>query len=57
MVWTTWKQWRTAHPDTDVLSTDTGALRSCGSDPYRSYDGYPDRGGYATSDPSPTRTS
>lgn len=46
LVWTTWKQWRTAHPDTAVLSTDTGALRSYGSDPYGSYDSYPDRGGY-----------
>ncbi|MER6999189.1 DUF3179 domain-containing protein [Streptomyces sp. NPDC000410] len=46
LVWTTWKQWRTAHPDTTVLSTSTGALRSYGSDPYGSYDGYPDRSGY-----------
>ncbi|WP_244206701.1 DUF3179 domain-containing protein [Streptomyces swartbergensis] len=38
LVWTTWKQWRTAHPDTEVLSTKTGALRSYGS--------YPDRSGY-----------
>ncbi|MEV4916241.1 DUF3179 domain-containing protein [Streptomyces tirandamycinicus] len=43
LVWTTWKQWRTAHPDTRVLSTDTGALRGYGSDPYGSY---PDRSGY-----------
>jgi hypothetical protein len=46
LVWTTWKQWRTAHPDTEVLSTDTGALRSYGSDPYGSYESYPDRNGY-----------
>ncbi|MFI1940872.1 DUF3179 domain-containing protein [Streptomyces purpureus] len=46
LVWTTWKQWRTAHPDTEVLSTDTGALRSYGADPYGTYDSYPDRGGY-----------
>ncbi|NUP39793.1 MAG: DUF3179 domain-containing protein [Streptomyces sp.] len=46
LVWTTWKQWRTTHPDTAVLSTNTGALRSYGSDPYGSYDSYPDRGGY-----------
>ncbi|MGP4050433.1 DUF3179 domain-containing protein [Streptomyces sp. 2A115] len=46
LVWTTWKEWRTAHPDTEVLSTDTGALRSYGSDPYGSYDSYPDRSGY-----------
>ncbi|MBT2401517.1 DUF3179 domain-containing protein [Streptomyces sp. ISL-100] len=43
LVWTTWKEWRAAHPDTEVLSTDTGALRSYGSDPYGSY---PDRRGY-----------
>ncbi len=46
LVWTTWQQWRAAHPDTEVLSTDTGALRSYGSDPYGSYDSYPDRSGY-----------
>ncbi|MFE9651256.1 DUF3179 domain-containing protein [Streptomyces sp. NPDC006365] len=46
LVWTTWKQWRAAHPDTKVLSTDTGTLRGYGSDPYGSYDRYPDRGGY-----------
>ncbi|MCP3821602.1 DUF3179 domain-containing protein [Streptomyces sp. A3M-1-3] len=43
LVWTTWKEWRAAHPDTQVLSTDTGALRSYGSDPYGSY---MDRSGY-----------
>ncbi|WP_432196578.1 DUF3179 domain-containing protein [Streptomyces sp. bgisy027] len=43
LVWTTWKQWRTAHPDTEVMSIDTGALRSYGSDPYGSY---PGRSGY-----------
>ncbi|WP_328876132.1 DUF3179 domain-containing protein [Streptomyces sp. NBC_00287] len=30
-MWITWKQWRIAHPGTEVLSTDTGALRSNGS--------------------------
>lgn len=45
LVWTTWKEWRAAHPDTRVLSTETGALRSYGSDPYGSY---PDRSGYYT---------
>ncbi|MEV0170385.1 DUF3179 domain-containing protein [Streptomyces sp. NPDC050803] len=40
LVWTTWKDWRAAHPDTQVLSTDTGALRSYGSDPYGSYPGH-----------------
>jgi hypothetical protein len=37
LVWTTWRAWRAAHPDTRVLSTDTGALRDYGSDPYGSY--------------------
>lgn len=37
LVWTTWRAWRTTHPDTLVLSTDTGALRDYGSDPYGSY--------------------
>lgn len=37
LVWTTWRAWRAAHPDTLVLSTDTGALRDYGSDPYGSY--------------------
>lgn len=43
LVWTSWKAWRTTHPDTTVLSTDTGALRRYGSDPYGSY---PRRSGY-----------
>lgn len=37
LVWTTLRAWRAAHPDSPVLSTDTGALRSYGSDPYGSY--------------------
>lgn len=35
--WTTWRAWRAAHPRTEVLSTDTGAIRDYGSDPYGSY--------------------
>lgn len=35
--WTTWSRWRRTHPDTVVLTTDTGFLRSYGSDPYGSY--------------------
>lgn len=41
--WTTWGRWRRTHPATSVLSTDTGHLRSYGTDPYGSYtppDGY-----------------
>ncbi|MGH2660832.1 MAG: DUF3179 domain-containing (seleno)protein, partial [Actinomycetota bacterium] len=36
--WTTWGRWRALHPDTLVLSTDTGYIRNYGSDPYGSYD-------------------
>jgi hypothetical protein len=35
--WTTWGRWRTLHPDTAVLSTETGYLRPYGTDPYGSY--------------------
>lgn len=35
--WTTWGRWRAIHPDTAVLSTDTGYARSYGDDPYGSY--------------------
>ncbi|HZD75101.1 MAG TPA: DUF3179 domain-containing protein [Actinomycetota bacterium] len=35
--WTRWGRWRGAHPDTQVLSTHTGSLRSYGTDPYGSY--------------------
>lgn len=45
LVWTTWKAWRGARPHSTVLSTDTGALRDYGSDPYGSY---PNRSGYYT---------
>lgn len=36
--WTTWSRWRAQHPETRVLSTDTGYFRSYGRDPYGSYD-------------------
>jgi hypothetical protein len=35
--WTSWGQWRAAHPDTVVLSTETGSVRDYGTDPYGSY--------------------
>ena len=35
--WTTWGRWRTLHPGTAVLSTDTGYPRPYGTDPYGSY--------------------
>lgn len=37
MEWTTWEKWKKKHPDTQVLSTDTGYSRSYGTDPYGSY--------------------
>ena len=37
LVWTTWGQWRDAHPDTEVLSTDTGFARNYNRDPYGDY--------------------
>ena len=35
---TTWADWRRRHPDTEVLSTDTGFQRDYGLDPYAGYD-------------------
>ena len=32
-----WGEWKKLHPDTSVLSRDTGALRSYGVDPYGDY--------------------
>ncbi|WP_219632366.1 DUF3179 domain-containing (seleno)protein [Haloechinothrix aidingensis] len=37
LVWTTWRAWRAEHPDSRVLTTDTGALRDYHRDPYGSY--------------------
>ncbi len=37
LVWTTWDRWRTAHPDTRVLSEQTGYLRNYARDPYGTY--------------------
>lgn len=48
LVWATWERWRADHPDTLVLSTDTGFGRAYGSDPYGSYvplGGYYEGGG------------
>ena len=44
LVWTTWGRWRNRHPDTRVLSRDTGYVRNYGVDPYGSYG--PKRGYY-----------
>ncbi len=43
LVWTTWGRWRALYPQTEVLSTRTGALRNYRRDPYGAYndvDGY-----------------
>lgn len=45
LTWTTWGRWRARHPETRVLSTDTGFVRNYQGDPYGSYD--PLRGYYA----------
>jgi hypothetical protein len=38
LAWTRWSRWRQRHPDTVVLSTDTGYFRSYGTGPYGSYE-------------------
>jgi hypothetical protein len=35
---TSWADWRQSHPATVILSTDTGASRAYGRDPYAGYD-------------------
>ena len=45
VVWTTWERWRALHPETDVLSTDTGFARNYNRDPYGAYN--PRSGYYA----------
>jgi hypothetical protein len=47
MVWTTWKRWRETHPDTTVLTEDTGYARNYDRDPYGSYN---PRSGYYEND-------
>jgi len=37
VVWTTWGRWREQFPASEVLTTDTGHVRSYGSDPYGTY--------------------
>lgn len=37
IIWTTWEKAKAKYPDALVLSTDTGFLRSYGTDPYGSY--------------------
>jgi hypothetical protein len=43
VVWTTWGRWREAHPDTRVMTEDTGSVRDYDRDPYGQYN---PRGGY-----------
>ena len=45
LLWTTWGRWRRAHPDTAILTEDTGYVRRYGNDPYGEYN--PPRGYYA----------
>ncbi len=48
VIWTTWRRWRTAHPDTLVMTADTGYERRYHDDPYGGYNppqGYYDFGG------------
>ncbi len=33
----TWREWQTGHPDSEVLSQDTGFSRQYGGDPYGGY--------------------
>lgn len=39
---TTWAAWRGRHPDTEVLSMDTGTARDYDADPYAGYEATPD---------------
>ncbi len=50
VVWTTWERWRTAHPNTKLLSRDTGYARSYDRDPYGSYN---PRSGYYAREQAP----
>jgi len=47
VVWTTWRRWRTRHPDTLVLTEETGSARNYNRDPYGSYEP-PVSGHYST---------
>lgn len=45
VVWTTWERWSDKHPETQVLSRETGFARNYDRDPYGSYN--PRRGYYS----------
>ncbi|MGH7771909.1 MAG: DUF3179 domain-containing (seleno)protein [Candidatus Binatia bacterium] len=38
LAWTNWSRWQKRHPNSQVLSTETGFFRSYGRDPYGSYE-------------------
>lgn len=46
--WTTWTNWKDAHPDGKVLTEDTGHVKDYGRDPYGDYN--PKRGYYQSDD-------
>jgi hypothetical protein len=48
ITWTTWGRWREAHPETRVLTEETGHARNYNRDPYGGYD--PASGYYANDD-------
>ena len=37
VIWSTWGNWRSAHPETLIMTTNTGFQRRYGSDPYGGY--------------------
>lgn len=37
LIWTRWRRWRKAFPETEVLSRETGYIRNYTSDPYGGY--------------------
>jgi len=47
VTWTTWGRWRDEHPDSPVMSRDTGYVRNYDNDPYG---GYNPRSGYYDND-------
>ncbi|WP_439025704.1 DUF3179 domain-containing protein [Haloarchaeobius sp. DT45] len=46
VTWTTWDEWKSVHPDTTLLTEDTGYIRDYGRDPYGTYN--PKSGYYKT---------
>jgi len=47
VIWTTWGRWRSTHPETVVLTEETGFARNYGRDPYGGYN--PPQGYYTDS--------